>query len=512
VSFRPAFASRRPLASIPSWCAAALRSACATAFVAVLALTAVPAPASARSAPEGFADLAEALLPAVVNVSTTQTLRADDNSQQNLEEMFKDFFDRQNRDNGDNGGGGDGRQPEPRRATSLGSGFIIDPSGYIVTNNHVIEGADQITVRLHDDTELEAKIIGIDTKTDLALLKVEPKSPLPAVHWGDSDKTRIGDWVLAIGNPFGLGGSVTAGIVSARQRDINAGPYDDFIQTDASINRGNSGGPMFDMDGGVIGINTAIYSPSGGSVGIGFAIPSNLARTVIEQLKDFGHARRGWLGVRIQSVSPELAEGLRLPTPKGALVANVTAGGPADAAGIKQGDVILEFNGHAIDEMRKLPRVVAETPIDQDVSIVVWRQGEKKTLSVKVGELQEETEQASAESTQPKTPTAPANSGKVDLLGLVVTELTAALRDQYKLEPDVAGVLVSSVDANGPAAEKGLQEGDVIIEVDQKAVKTPADVKKRVDDAKGNGYRVVTLLVYRGGDFQWVAVRIDNKG
>jgi serine protease Do len=247
-------------------------------------------------------------------------------------------------------------------------------------------------------------------------------------------------------------------------------------------------------------------------VGIGFAIPSNLARQVIEQLRDYGHARRGWLGVRIQSVSPELAEGLRLPSPKGALVANVTTGGPAEAGGIRQGDVILSFNGHAIDEMRKLPRVVAETPIDQEVQIVVWRQGEEKTLSVKVGELHEETEQASAEPPASKDTTAPANSGKIDLLGLVVTELTAGLRDQYKLEPDVAGVVVTAVDPNGAAAEKGLQEGDVIIEVDQKAVKVPNDVKKRVDDAKSNGYRVVTLLVYRGGDFQWVAVRIDNKG
>jgi serine protease Do len=506
VSSRPAFWPCRP--SARSWCAATARTVCAAILTIFLALSAAPAPTWARSAPESFADLAESLLPAVVNVSTTQVLRDDGSSQQDLEQMFKDFFDRQQR--GD--GGDNGQQPEPRRATSLGSGFIIDPSGYIVTNNHVIEGADQVTVRLHDDTELEAKIIGVDAKTDLALLKVEPKSPLPAVKWGDSDKTRIGDWVLAIGNPFGLGGSVTAGIVSARQRDINAGPYDDFIQTDASINRGNSGGPMFDMDGGVIGINTAIFSPSGGSVGIGFAIPSNLARQVIDQLRDYGHARRGWLGVRIQSVSPELAEGLRLPSPKGALVANVTTGGPAEAAGIRQGDVILSFNGHAIDEMRKLPRVVAETPIDQEVQIVVWRQGEEKTLSVKVGELHEETEQASAEPPASKDTTAPANSGKIDLLGLVVAELSAGLRDQYKLEPDVAGVVVTAVDPNGAAAEKGLQEGDVIIEVDQKAVKAPNDVKKRVDDAKSNGYRVVTLLVYRGGDFQWVAVRIDNKG
>jgi serine protease Do len=462
------------------------------------ALAAWAAAAQARQAPDSFADLAESLLPAVVNVSTTQELRADDLSQQELEQFFKDFFDRRNR--------GDA----PRRATSLGSGFVIDSSGYIVTNNHVIEGADQITVKLHDDTELEAKVVGIDTKTDLALLKVEPKTPLVAARWGDSDKTRIGDWVLAIGNPFGLGGSVTAGIVSARQRDINAGPYDEFIQTDASINRGNSGGPMFNMDGEVIGINTAIFSPSGGSVGIGFAIPSNLARNVIEQLQSYGHARRGWLGVRIQSVSPELAEGLRLPNAKGALIANVTAGGPADAAGIRQGDVILEFNGHPIDEMRKLPRIVAETPIDKEVEVVLWRQGAKKTVTVKVGELDESAEQAAAEEPQGKSPGGGKGGGDVPLLGLTVTELTADLRDQFKLERDVEGVLVIGVDPDGAAAEKGLKEGDVVIEVDQKAVATADDVKRRVDEAKSNGYRVVTLLVYRTGDYQWIAVRIDR--
>lgn len=458
------------------------------------------AAAQARQAPESFADLAEPLLSAVVNVSTTQELKADDLSQQELEQFFKDFFDRQR------------RGEAPRRATSLGSGFVIDPAGYIVTNNHVIEGADQITVKLHDNTELEAKVVGTDAKTDLALLKVESKTPLTAVRWGDSDGARIGDWILAIGNPFGLGGSVTAGIVSARQRDINAGPYDDFIQTDASINRGNSGGPMFNMSGEVIGINTAIFSPSGGSVGIGFAIPSNLARTVIEQLQSYGRARRGWLGVRIQSVSPELAEGLRLPDSKGALIANVTAGGPADAAGIRQGDVVLEFNGRPIDEMRKLPRIVAETPIDQEVQVLLWRQGSEKTVTVKVGELDESAEQASTEEPQGKSPAGDGSGrgGDVALLGLTVTELTADLRDQFKLEPDVDGVLVTGVAPDGAAAEKGLKEGDVVIEVDQKAVKTAGDVKRRVDEAKSNGYRVVTLLVYRAGDYQWVAVRIDR--
>lgn len=468
-------------------------------LVLLFGLTAGAGTAAARGAPDSFADLAELLLPAVVNVSTTQEIKEEDLSQQELDEFFRDFFDRQRRGEG------------PRKATSLGSGFVIDATGYIVTNNHVIEGADEIMVRLHDNTELKAVLVGTDDKTDLALLKVEPKTPLIAVEWGDSDGTRIGDWVLAIGNPFGLGGSVTAGIVSARQRDINAGPYDDFIQTDASINRGNSGGPMFNMDGKVIGIATAIYSPSGGSVGIGFAIPSNLARNVITQLRSFGHARRGWLGVRIQSVSDELAEGLRLPSVTGALVANVTEGGPADKAGIRQGDVILEFNGRAIDEMRKLPRVVAETPIDEEVPIVIWRQGERTTLDVVVGELDESAEVAAADQpSEPKPEPGPA-AGDIELLGLAVTEITDGLRQQHKLEADVAGVVITTVADGGPAAERDIQIGDVIVEVDQKAVATPADVARRVKEAKDNGYRVVTLLIYRAGDYQWVAVRIDKS-
>ena len=324
-------------------------------LMAVFCLAAVPQLAQARSAPESFADLADKSLPAVVNVATTQTITAD-SQMQDLDEMFRDFLDKRQ-----------GAKPRPRKATSLGSGFIVDPSGYIVTNNHVVENADEIMVVMHDDTELKAKLIGRDPKTDLALLKVDAGKPLPFVKWGDSNAMRIGDWVLAIGNPFGLGGSVTAGIVSARQRDINAGPYDDFIQTDASINRGNSGGPMFNMDGEVVGINSAIFSPSGGSVGIGFAIPSNLAKPVIEQIKQFGHPRRGWLGVRIQSISPDLAEGLKLPSDKGALVAGVTKDGPADKAGIKQGDVVLKFDGKEVTQMRGLPRMVADTAFGKSV-------------------------------------------------------------------------------------------------------------------------------------------------
>ncbi|WP_375731161.1 Do family serine endopeptidase, partial [Azospirillum sp. B506] len=341
-----------------------------------------------RNAPGSFADLAEKLLPAVVNISTSQSAPQRPQGQRPevpqfppgspFEDFFRDFFDRQQQQD----------QPQ-RKATSLGSGFIIDAkNGYVVTNNHVVQDADEITVILQDDTNIKAELVGKDSKTDLALLKIKTSHPLVAVPFGDSDAMRVGDWVLAIGNPFGLGGSVTAGIISARQRNIDAGPYDDFLQTDASINRGNSGGPMFNLNGEVIGINTAIFSPSGGSVGIGFAIPSNLAKQVVAQLKDYGKTRRGWLGVRIQAVTPEIAESLGLPNHKGALVASVTQDGPAAKGGIQAGDVVTKFDGREIDEMRRLPRVVAETSIDKAVPVEVWRKGKSQTVHVKVGELE----------------------------------------------------------------------------------------------------------------------------
>jgi serine protease Do len=469
-------------------------------LVAVLALMAGLKLAAARSAPESFADLAEKSLPAVVNISTTQMV-SPDSQIQDLDEMFREFLDRQN-----------GEKPRPRKATSLGSGFIIDPTGYIVTNNHVIEDAEEITVITHDKKELTAKLVGRDEKTDLALLKVETDEPLPALKWGDSDALRIGDWILAIGNPFGLGGTVTAGIVSARQRDINAGPYDDFIQTDASINRGNSGGPMFNMEGDVVGINSAIYSPSGGSVGIGFSIPSNLAKGVIDQIKEFGHPRRGWLGVRIQTVSPELAEGLRLPEAKGALVSSVSAGGPADKAGIRQGDVILEFNGRDVADMRALPRLVAESQFGKSVPVGIWRKGAKTTLTVELGELDEKAE-AALQTTQPEGEAEqPAETGdRIEQLGIEVGSIDDAARTKFDLPEGTEGVVVLSVEENGPAAEKDLRPGDVIAEVDQKAVTSPGDVRERVKSAQENGYRLVTLLINRQGDFQWVAVKIGKK-
>ena len=450
--------------------------------------------AHARAAPDSFADLVDTLLPVVVNISTTQVVESTGGSEE-FEEFFREFSERR------------GEQPQRRRESALGSGFIIDSSGYIVTNHHVIDGADEITVLLHDGTSLEAEVIGSDEKTDLAILKVANGKPLPAAEWGDSDKTRIGDWVIAIGSPFGLGGTVTAGIVSARERVINSGPYDDFIQTDAAINKGNSGGPMFNLDGRVIGINSVIISPSGGSAGIGFAIASNLARNVIEQLRDYGRVRRGWLGVRIQTVTDELAEGLRLDNATGALVASVTEEGPAEAAGIEQGDVILKFDGRDVTEMRKLPRMVAETGIGKAVDVVVWRKGEEVTLQVDLGELDK------AELTAATLGEAPVES-EVDLvepLGLKLAQLTPELRTQFELGEDLEGVVIIDVEADGTAVEKGLRPGDIIAKVDQEEVVTPADVADRVEWAKDEGFRVVTLLVLRQGDFQWVAVRLDDS-
>ena len=362
------------------------------AVLATAIIAAPVPPATAHPAPDSFADLAQSLLPAVVNVSSSMAAKASADAPEMpvfppgspFEQFFKDFMNRHHGGNGGNGGGGDdngdngdddpGQGPDmapdqpsghPHRMQSLGSGFIIDPEGYVVTNNHVIEGADEITVTLQDNTTLKATLVGHDDRTDLALLKVQSDKPLPAVKFGDSDAARVGDWVLAIGNPFGLGGSVTAGIVSARGRDIQQGPYDDFIQTDAAINKGNSGGPLFNMAGDVIGINTAILSPSGGSIGLGFAIPSGEARVVVDQLRQYHRARRGWLGVRIQQVTPDIAETLGLHGSDGALVAGVNTGGPADRAHLQNGDVILTFNGQKLHEMRTLPRVVAETPIDR---------------------------------------------------------------------------------------------------------------------------------------------------
>jgi len=476
--------------------------------------------ALARPAPDGFADLASKLLPAVVNVSTTQTLKSPDRAGPRagpdvpqfppgspFEEFFRDFFDR-NMPRGEPRG--QQQDAHPRRATSLGSGFIVDPSGLVVTNNHVIADADEITVILHDDTSLKAEIVGKDTKADIALLRVKTDKPLPSVKFGDSDTMRVGDWVLAIGNPFGLGGTVTAGILSARSRDINAGPYDDFLQTDASINRGNSGGPMFNMDGDVVGINTAIYSPSGGSIGIGFAIPSALAKPIVAQLKEYGRTRRGWLGVRIQGVTDEIAESLGLDKPHGALIASVSDKGPAQVAGIQPGDVVLTFDGKEVTDMRRLPRVVAETPIEKTVKVTVWRKRKEQTFDVKVGELQDDEQQQA--SLTPNTPTPPAApAATVKALGLSLAPVTPDLKQKFSLADDAAGVVVTEVASDSPAAEKNLQPGDLVVEVAQEEVKSPAQLAAKIDDARKAGRKSVLLLVDRKGELRFVALRIDQS-
>jgi serine protease Do len=501
--------------SIP-WCRAAARAAFAALLLAAPATVGImPITAQARPAPDSFADLAAKLLPSVVNISTTQTLKTAGGEQGGsdmpqfppgspFEEFFHDFLQRNLPK---------GEQPDvvPRKATSLGSGFIIDPAGYIVTNNHVIADADEITVILHDNTNLKAKVVGRDTKTDIALLKVKADEPLVAVSWGNSDTARVGDWVLAIGNPFGLGGSVTAGILSARQRDINSGPYDDFLQTDAPINRGNSGGPMFNMDGQVIGINTAIYSPSGGSIGIGFAIPSSLAKEVVNELKNEADhtVHRGWLGVRIQAVTDEIAESLGLNKARGALVASVNDNGPAQIAGIQPGDVILEFDGKDVGDMRQLPRLVAETPVDKSVPVTLWRKHAETTIKVKVGRLEESDEQlASAKAALKKT--APSASRLVKRLGMTLSGITPELKSKFSLGDDAKGVVVVDVAKDSSADDKGFRPGDVIMEAAQEEVKSPEDLATQIEAAKKSGRKSILLLVQRQGDLRFVALRVDQ--
>ncbi|HVZ91424.1 MAG TPA: DegQ family serine endoprotease [Rhizomicrobium sp.] len=467
------------------------------------ALAAAPlAQGAARPAPDSFADLADKLLPTVVSIATSQTLRQAGPQAglpnvppgSPLADLFKNFL---------------GPQREaPRHITSLGAGFVIDPSGYIVTNNHVVEDAEHITATFNDGQTLPAKLIGRDEKTDLALLKVSPRKPLAAAHFGDSDKARIGDWVIAIGNPFGLGSTVTAGIVSARNRDINAGPYDEFIQTDAPINRGNSGGPLFDMDGDVIGVNSAIYSPSGGSVGIGFSIPSNLVREVIAQLKAHGVLRRGWIGVRIQAVTGDIAQGLGLSGATGALVTNVTPKGPAARAGLANGDLILAFDGKAVTDSRALPRIVADTPIGKTVPVEVMRNGKKQTMRLTVAKLEDEAPVKAQPPKKSGAPPAPAKS-RISQLGLSLAPIDGDARAQFKLARDIQGVVVTDVAPDSPAAEKNLRPGDVIVKVQGQSVRTPGDVMRRIDSDAKAGRKVELLLVSRGGDLAYVALKLS---
>jgi len=471
----------------------------------------VAPPAAMPAGPTSVADLAERLQGAVVNISTSQKVKGSEGPNavpmpqlpegSPFQDFFDEFFKNREGENGDNG---------TRRVQSLGSGFVVDAEeGIVVTNNHVIADADEIEVNFPDGFKLKAELVGVDTKTDIAVLKVDPKAKkLTAVKFGDSNKIRIGDWVMAIGNPFGLGGSVTLGIVSARNRDINSGPYDDFIQTDAAINRGNSGGPLFNMEGDVVGINTAIISPSGGSIGIGFSIPSELAAGVVAQLREFGETRRGWLGVRIQPVTDEIAESLGMATAKGALVAGIIKGGPVDDGSILAGDVIVKFDGKDVKEMRDLPRIVAESPVGKAVDVVLVRKGVEQTIKVTLGRLEDGEKQATDEGEDQADQGEAVETASV--LGLTIGELDDAARSKFGISAEVSGVVIMEVDKDSLAAERGVLAGEVITEIAQESVSTPKDVLDRIAALKEQGRKnALLMLSSKTGELRFVTLRMD---
>ena len=446
---------------------------------------------AASSPPETFADLAEKLSPTVVNIYTTQMVKAsrlphDLFNDQDIPEPFRHFFGPSPF--------GQGQPQKDQKRTSLGSGVIISKDGYIVTNNHVVENADTINVRLTNFEEYDAKVIGRDPKSDLALLKIAPKNGLPVTAFGDSDKLRVGDWVMAIGNPFGFEQTVTAGIVSGKGRSLGSGPYENFIQTDASINPGNSGGPLFNLKGEMVGINSAIYSRSGGNIGIGFAIPANMAKNVINQLKEHGAVVRGWLGVMIQPVTPELAAQFKMERPIGALVGEVSPGSPADKAGIKPGDVIVEFNGKEISQVSVLPNLVAETPVGSKAEVTLFRKGALKKLPIVIAKLNEE-QAAASESTE--------NLNK--RLGLGVQDLTPEIAAALGIT-DKHGVLITAVEPDSPAAEAGLRKGDLILEFNQKPVR---DVKAFLNEVKAiKAKATVSFFVKREGRTRFFGLKL----
>ncbi len=485
-------------------------SLCLVAVPMVRAETTAPLAPSAATPLPSFSPLVKKIMPAVVNVTVTMKADAADADEQTgpgdaepspnfpsspFDEFLHRYFQQQQQ-------GQRGQRGPQAQRMALGSGFIIDPSGYVVTNNHVVANAGKVTVIFQDNSQHPAKIIGRDPKTDLALLKIDAPQPLPYVAWGDSNHTQVGDWVLAVGNPFGLGGTVSTGIISARGRDIHAGPYDDFLQIDASINRGNSGGPTFTLDGKVIGINTAIYSPNGGSVGIGFAIPSDLARPVIEQLRDHGKVERGWLGVQIQEVTPEIAKNLGLPQAEGALVADVTAGGPAAKAGLKQGDVITDYDGHAIAKLRDLPLAVAETKVGEHAEVKLWREGHETTLNPTIAAMPANPEKV-AENTD--------NTGNA--MGLSLESLTQERREQLHVPKDVKGVVVAGVADSSPFAALGVTSGDVIQSINRQPVATPAEASAALDQVakEKGGDRSVLLLLNRHGINEYVAMTVEDS-
>jgi serine protease Do len=486
-----------------------LRAVRRTVLLILVLSAAVPGRAEAPEVPfsEVFAQLAARLVGVVVNISTTQAIPASapkgspetqlPSQGSPLDEFFRDFF-------GEKGAPGGPNAPSPR-AASLGSGFIVDPSGIIVTNNHVIANAEQITVTLSDDTTLQAEVIGRDSVTDLALLKVEPKAPLLAATWGDSAKAKVGDWVLAIGNPFGLGGSVTAGIISATARDIHSGPYDDFLQTDASINRGNSGGPMFNLAGDVVGINTAIYSPSGGSIGIGFAIPSALAKPIVEQLRATGKVERGWIGARIQPVTDEIAEAVGLDKGRGAMIAMIDLASPAAQAKLQPGDVILAYDGKPIDRSRQLPRLVADTPPETPVRLAVWRDGKEHEVELKVAAAN-----PNRPAPPPPEPEKPKPPPSVDALGLKFTKVTPELRKQFSLPEAAKGIVITDVPQNGPAAAQGLRPGDLVVAFGHEPVGGLEELQQKIAAAKKNGHKNLLVRVEREGNTRFVALPLET--
>lgn len=455
--------------------------------------------AFARGAPESFADLAEQISPSVVNITTSAVVAAPTDGGPIVPEgsPFQHFFDDFM---GPDGQGGN----EPQRQQALGSGFVISADGFIVTNNHVIEGADEIEIEFFDKTRLKAKLVGRDTKTDIALLKVESTKDLPYVSFGDSDGMRVGDWVMAMGNPLGQGFSVSAGIVSARGRELS-GSYDDFLQTDAAINKGNSGGPLFNMDGQVVGVNTAILSPTGGSIGIGFSMASNVVAKVVDQLKEFGETRRGWLGVRIQDVTPDVAEAMGLSAAAGALVTDVPEG-PAKQAGLLAGDVILTFNGKPVANSRDLTRTVADSPIGEAVPVVVEREGTEMTIDVTLGRRETDEESATPQAQSGQTPAQPEQA---ELMGLSLKVLDAEIADELGLPQGSEGLVVVKVDPASEADDKGLSRGDIIVEAGQRPVKSLKDLTDRIDEAKEGGRKSLLLLVRRDGDPRFVALSIE---
>ena len=445
----------------------------------------------AKDVPASFADLAERLMPSVVNISTTQTVTTNTNPfpfqfppGSPFEDMFKDFG-----------------TPQTRKATALGSGFIIDSKGIVVTNNHVIQGAEDILVRVNGDKEYEATVIGADPLSDIAVLQIKSKEKFTSVKFGDSDKARIGDWVIAIGNPYGLGGTVTSGIISARNRSIGISRYEDFIQTDASINQGNSGGPLFDMEGNVIGINTAILGQSG-SIGIGFSIPSNSAKKVIDQLIKYGETKRGWLGVRIQTVSKEIADVEKLDEPRGALVASVAEGSPSDKAGILAGDIILEFNGTLIKEMKELPLIVAQTEVGKTVEVKIWRNKEKITKKIKLGRLE------TSEDFKVKKKIEKPQTSEIKELKLTVRILTKEDINIRKLPENTTGVVITKIEDDSPV--NYLNINDVIVEAQKKKIKTIGDLQNIVKIAIRNEEKTILIAIYNNqNQRRYIGVKLD---